>query len=48
MEAQTLRDYVRRGNRLMVDTLGGKDLSEKAIIQYKKAMEIDFTFSIKR
>ena len=48
MEAQTLRDYVRRGNRLMVDTLGGKDLSEKAIIQYKKAMEIDSTFSITR
>lgn len=48
IEAQTLRDYVRRGNRLMVDTLGGKDLSEKAIVQYKKAMEIDSTFSITR
>jgi tetratricopeptide (TPR) repeat protein len=48
IKAQTLRDYVRRGNRLMVDTLGGKDLSEKAIVQYKKAMEIDSTFSITR
>ena len=48
MEAQTLRDYVRRGNRLMSDTLGGSDFSEKAIIQYRKAMEIDSTFSIAR
>ena len=28
--------------------MGGKDLSEKAIVQYKKAMEIDSTFSITR
>ena len=48
MEAQTLRDYVRRGNRLMSDTVGGSDFSEKAIIQYRKAMEIDSTFSIAR
>lgn len=48
MEAQTLRDYVRRGNRLMTDTLGGSDFSEKAIVQYRKAMEIDSTFSITR
>ena len=48
LEAQTLRDYVRRGNRLMLDTLGGSDFSEKAIVQYKKAMEIDSTFSITR
>ncbi|MBR2458838.1 MAG: tetratricopeptide repeat protein [Bacteroidaceae bacterium] len=48
LKAQTLRDYVRRGNRLMLDTLGGSDFSEKAIVQYKKAMEIDSTFSITR
>ena len=48
MEAQTLRADVRRGNRLMSDTLGGSDFSEKAIIQYRKAMEIDSTFSIAR
>lgn len=47
-DAQTIRDYVRRGNRLMTDTIGGKDLSEKAIIQYKKALEIDSTFSMAR
>lgn len=48
LEAQTLRDYVRRGNRLMLDTLGGSDFSEKAIVQYKKALEKDSTFSIPR
>ena len=32
----------------MLDTLGGSDFSEKAIVQYKKAMEIDSTFSITR
>lgn len=47
-DAQTIRNYVRRGNRLMTDTIGGKDLSEKAIIQYKKALEIDSTFSMAR
>lgn len=47
-DAQTIRDYVRRGNRLMTDTIGGKDLSDKAIIQYKKALEIDSTFSMAR
>ena len=47
-DAQTIRDYVRRGNRLMADTIGGKDLSEKAIVQYKKALEIDSTLSIAR
>lgn len=47
-DAQTMRDYVRRGNRLMTDTIGGKDLSDKAIIQYKKALEIDSTFSMAR
>lgn len=46
--AQTIRDYVRRGNRLMQDTIEGKDFSEKAIIQYKKALEIDSTYSIAR
>ncbi len=45
-EAQTVRDYIRRGNRLMTDTVGGKDLSEKAIVQYKKALEKDSTMSI--
>ncbi len=47
-EAQTVRDYVRRGNRLMTDTVGGKDLSEKAVVQYKKALEMDSTVSIAR
>lgn len=47
-DAQTIRDYVRRGNRLMTDTIGGKDLSDKAIIQYKKALEMDSTFSVAR
>ena len=47
-DAQTIRDYVRRGNRLMCDTVGGKDYSDKAIIQYKKALEIDSTYSIAR
>lgn len=48
MDAQTVRDYVRRGNRLMKDTVGGKDLSEKAIVQYKKALEKDSTMAIAR
>lgn len=43
-----MRDYIRRGNRLMSDTLGGSDYSEKAIVQYKKALEMDSTFSIGR
>lgn len=47
-DAQNLRDYVRRGNRLMLDTLGGSDFSEKAIVQYRKAQEIDSTFAITR
>lgn len=48
IDAQTARDYIRRGNRLMLDTLGGSDFSEKAVIQYKKALEIDSTLSIAR
>lgn len=48
VDAQTMRDYIRRGNRLMSDTLGGSDYSEKAIVQYKKALEMDSTFSIGR
>lgn len=48
VDAQTARDYIRRGNRLMLDTLGGSDFSEKAIIQYKKALEIDSTLAIAR
>ena len=47
-DAQNVRDYVRRGNRLMSDTLGGNDFSEKAIVQYKKAQDIDSTFAITR
>lgn len=47
-DAQNLRDYVRRGNRLMTDTLGGSDFSEKAIVQYRKAQEIDSTYAISR
>lgn len=47
-DAQTVRDYVRRGNRLMTDTTGGKDLSDKAIVQYKKALEKDSTVAIAR
>lgn len=46
VQAQTARDYIRRGNRLMLDTLGGNDESEKAIVQYKKAIEIDTTMAI--
>lgn len=48
VDAQTARDYVRRGNRLMTDTVGGKELSEKAIVQYKKALEKDSTMAIAR
>lgn len=48
VDAQTARDYIRRGNRLMTDTVGGKDLSEKAIVQYKKALEKDSTIAIAR
>lgn len=47
-DAQTMRDYIRRGNRLMLDTLGGSDHSEKAIVQYKKAQEVDSTYAIAR
>lgn len=46
VQAQTARDYIRRGNRLMLDTLGGNDDSEKAIVQYKKAIEMDTTMAI--
>lgn len=46
VQAQTARDYIRRGNRLMLDTLGGNDESEKAIVQYKKAIEMDTTIAI--
>jgi Ca-activated chloride channel family protein len=46
VQAQTARDYIRRGNRLMLDTLGGNDESEKAIVQYKKAIEMDTTMAI--
>lgn len=48
MEAQTVRDYVRRGNRLMTDTVGGNDFSEKAIVQYKKALDMDSAMAIVR
>lgn len=47
-DAQTMRDYIRRGNRLMLDTLGGSDHSDKAIVQYKKAQEVDSTYAIAR
>ena len=47
-DAQTMRDYIRRGNRLMLDTLGGSDHSEKAIVQYRKAQELDSTYAIAR
>lgn len=47
-DAQTMRDYIRRGNRLMLDTLGGSDHSEKAIVQYRKAQEVDSTYAIAR
>ena len=46
VQAQTARDYIRRGNRLMLDTLGGNDESEKAIVLYKKAIEMDTTMAI--
>ena len=46
VQAQTARDYISRGNRLMLDTLGGNDESEKAIVQYKKAIEMDTTMAI--
>ena len=46
VQAQTARDYIRRGNRLMLDTLGSNDESEKAIVQYKKAIEMDTTMAI--
>lgn len=46
LNAQTARDHIRRGNRLMLDTIGGKDFSEKAIVQYQKALELDSTISI--
>lgn len=46
MDAQTVRDYVRRGNILMQDTLKGNESWEKAIVQYKKALELDSTSSI--
>lgn len=45
-EAQNVRDYIRRGNRLMQDTVNGKDLSDKAIIQYKKAIDLDSTIAM--
>ncbi len=48
VKSQTVRDYVRRGNRLMTDTVGGNDFSEKAIVQYKKALETDSTMAIAR
>ena len=32
----------------MTDTLGGSDFSEKAIVQYRKAQEIDSTYAISR
>ena len=46
--AQTMRDHIRRGNRLMQDTVGGKDYSQKAIVHYKKALEMDSTFALTR
>lgn len=46
MDAQTVRDYVRRGNRLMADTVANGDLTERAIVQYRKALEKDSTMSI--
>lgn len=47
-QAQTQRDYIRRGNRLMQDTLRGSDHSDKAIVQYQKAIDKDSTFAIAR
>lgn len=37
--AQNDRDYIRRGNRLMRDTVEIQKQSEKAIIQYRKAVD---------
>lgn len=39
IQAQNDRDHVRHGNRMMRDTIEGRDLSDKAIVQYKKAIE---------
>ncbi|MBO4662443.1 MAG: tetratricopeptide repeat protein [Bacteroidaceae bacterium] len=37
--AQNDRDYIRRGNRIMRDTVDIQKKSEKAIIQYRKAVD---------
>ena len=37
--AQNDRDYIRRGNRIMRDTVDIQKNSEKAIIQYRKAVD---------
>lgn len=46
--AQNERDYIRRGNRLMRYTVDGKNLSEKAQVQYQKAIEKDGNCAIAR
>lgn len=37
--AQSDRDYIRRGNRIMRDTVDIRKNSEKAIVQYRKAID---------
>ena len=46
--AQTDRDYIRRGNRLMKDTVPEhiQEKSQKAQVQYQKAVEYDNTNAI--
>ena len=39
LHAQNDRDYVRRGNRLLRDSVNRQKNSDKAIVQYKKAVE---------
>lgn len=39
LHAQNDRDYVRRGNRLLRDSVNRQKNSDKAIVQYKKAIE---------
>ena len=39
LHAQNDRDYVRRGNRLWRDSVNRQKNSDKAIVQYKKAVE---------
>lgn len=39
VQAQNDRDHIRHGNRMMRDTIDGRNLADKAIVQYKKAIE---------